>query len=34
MDKNFTKQELIDILSDNSKNDWLFKTADKALHLI
>ena len=29
MDKNFTKQELIDILSDNSKNDWLFKTADK-----
>ena len=23
------KQEIIDILSDNSKNDWLFKEADK-----
>ena len=23
------KNELIDILSDHSKNDWLFKEADK-----
>ena len=23
------KQEIIDILSDNSKNDWLFKEADR-----
>ena len=26
------KQEIIDILSDNSKNDWLFKEADKIRH--
>jgi len=26
------KQELVDILSDNSKNDWLFKEADKVRH--
>ena len=26
------KQEIIDILSDNSKNDWLFKEADKVRH--
>ena len=26
------KQELIDILSDNSKNDWLFKEADRIRH--
>ena len=23
------KQEIIDILSDNTKNNWLFKEADK-----
>ena len=23
------KQEIIDILSDNTKNDWLFKEADR-----
>ena len=26
------KQELVDILSDNAKNDWLFKEADKIRH--
>lgn len=26
------KQEIIDILSDNSKNDWLFKEADRIRH--
>lgn len=26
------KQEIIDILNDNSKNDWLFKEADKVRH--
>ena len=26
------KQELIDILSDNTKNDWLFKEADRVRH--
>ena len=26
------KQELIDIFSDNAKNDWLFKEADKIRH--
>ena len=26
------KQELIDILSDNTKNDWLFKEADRIRH--
>ena len=26
------KQEIIDILSDNSKNDWLFKEADRVRH--
>ena len=26
------KQELVDILSDNSKNDWLFKEADRIRH--
>ena len=26
------KQEIIDILSDNSKNDWLFNEADKIRH--
>ena len=26
------KQELVDILSDNSKNNWLFKEADKVRH--
>ena len=27
-----SKSELTEILSDNSKNDWLFKTADKIRH--
>lgn len=26
---NFTKQEIIDILKDNSRNDWLFSLADR-----
>jgi len=26
------KQEIIDILSDNTKNDWLFKEADRVRH--
>ena len=26
------KQEIIDILSDNSKNNWLFKEADRVRH--
>ena len=26
------KQEIIDILTDNSKNDWLFKEADRVRH--
>ena len=26
---NFTKQEIIDILKDNSRNDWLFSHADR-----
>ena len=26
------KQELINILSDNTKNDWLFREADKIRH--
>ena len=25
----FTKQELVDILRDDSQNDWLFSLADK-----
>ena len=29
MKNNFTKQELTQILKDESKNEWLFKTADK-----
>ena len=29
MKNDYTKQELTEILNDNSKNDWLFKTADK-----
>ena len=29
MKNTFTKQELIQILKDESKNEWLFKTADK-----
>ena len=29
---NMHKQEIIDILSDESKNDWLFKEADKIRH--
>ncbi|MBQ7449893.1 [bacterium] len=29
MDKIFTKNEIIDLLENDSKNDWLFKIADK-----
>ena len=29
---NLNKQEIIDILSDNTKNDWLFKEADRVRH--
>ncbi len=32
MQQKLSQQEIIDILSDNSKNEWLFKTADKIRH--
>jgi len=32
MVKTMNKQEIIDILSDNTKNDWLFKEADRIRH--
>lgn len=32
MVKTMNKQEIIEILSDNTKNDWLFKEADRIRH--
>ncbi len=29
---NFTKQDIVEILSDDTKNDWLFNLADKIRH--